>query len=93
MKNYQFIVLNIIGVFFSYAALGMLIYWVFKVEIYLPLELKRSIYIAMGTVFLLPIISFVNIKFGNKRKVSILLGFVYLSLWLIVLVRLVTQLN
>ena len=93
MKKYLFIALNIIGVFFAYCAFGILIYWLFKVEIFLPLELKRSIYMSIGVVFLLPIIAFFIIKFGNKPKVSRLLGFIYLSLWLIVLIRLVTQLN
>jgi len=93
MKNYLFIVLNGVGGFFAYVSLGILIYWIFHVEIFFPPVLKKSVVVAIGTIFLLPAISFVIVKFGNQPKISKIFAFIYLSLWLIDLIRLFALLN
>jgi hypothetical protein len=94
MKNYQFIALNILGIFFAFYALAALICVIFHLDILVPHALQGFyIFSVMGTIILMPIISFVIIKFGNNRKISKLLGFTYLSFWLIVLVILVIQFN
>ncbi len=87
MKNYLFIVLHLIGLFFGYCALGIGVYWLSNTDIPLSSEIKNSTYIALGTFVLLPIIGFICLKYGTGTVINKLLGYFYLSLWLVSVIR------
>jgi hypothetical protein len=93
MKNYIFIAINIVGFFFAYCALDVLVYWLFHEELYFPSEIQKSVFIPIGIIFLLPIISFANIKFANRPKIDRILALIYIILWLIVLIRFIILFN
>lgn len=87
MKKYLFTVLHIIALFLCYVAFGILIYWVFQRHIPLLVTVKNSYFVAIGTFFLLPIIGIVCIKFSEVIKVNRPLGYLYLVLWMVAVMR------
>jgi hypothetical protein len=89
MKKYLFSILHIIAFFLCYVAFGILIFWIFEVYIPLPVKIKNSSFVAIGTFFLLPIIGLACIKFDKVIKGNKQLGHLYLILWIIVVIRFV----
>lgn len=79
--------LHIVDLFLCYVAFGILIYWVFQRDIPLSLTVKNSSFVAIGTFFLLPIMGVVCIKFSEVIRVNRPLGYLYLILWLVAVIR------
>lgn len=69
MKKYLFNVLHIVALFLCYVSFGILIYWIFKIDIPLSIRIKDSSFVAIGTFFLLPIIGLICIKFSKDNDV------------------------
>lgn len=87
MKNSLFIVLHIVALFLCYVVVGILIYWIFQINIPLPTKIRNSSFVAIGTFFLLPVIGGICIKFCKVFKGNKPLGYLYLILWIIALAR------
>ncbi|CAN5429918.1 hypothetical protein BH09BAC6_BH09BAC6_22940 [soil metagenome] len=94
MKRHVLIVANVFGSCFVLYALVVLYCWVFHVDIFVPKEL-RILFMSMviGMIILIPIISFVMILWGKQVGFRRLLPIIYLVFWLIVLTKLLTDLN
>src|ERR1700761_2839398 len=95
LKSYYFITLNIIGNVFSMYALGVIVAWIFKFhDYYIPQK-----YNMFGAIFIMslivstPIISLIILRFWGQFKFGKFLGFTYLALWLVVMIRMFTLLN
>ena len=86
MKKYLFIVLHIIGIFFGYIALGVVVKWIFDIS--LPTvsgsPLKK---VALGVVYILPILGFICLRFGKSQRFNKILGYTYIVLWVLVMIR------
>jgi len=86
IKNFILIFLQLVGMFFFYGALGILLHWGFSINLPCPANLKNEEYFAKGFFILLPIIGFFTIKFGT-RKIYKILGYVYIVGWVTILIR------
>lgn len=89
MEKFLFSILHVIALFLFYVAFGILIYWVFEIDIPFPVRIKNSSFVAIGTFFLLPIIGLICIKFSKVTRVNRALGYLYLALWMISVIRFV----
>lgn len=86
MKNFILIFLQLVGAFFFYGALGIILHWGFSFHLPCPSNLKNDEYFAKGVFIILPIIGFFSIKFG-MRKIYKILGYVYIVGWVTVIIR------
>ena len=78
--------LHILGIFFGYIALGVVVKWIFDIS--LPTVSGSSIkQVALGVVYILPILGFVCLKFGKPQKSNKILGYISIVLWVLVMVR------
>jgi hypothetical protein len=93
MKSYQFIALNIVAIIFSFFALGVLLCWIFPVDIFFPDKFPGPIITVEGMIIFMPAIIYFIVKFGKPPKVGIISGIIYLSFWIAVLIRLITLFN
>jgi hypothetical protein len=81
-----------VTLFLSYAAFGILIYWLFEIDIPLSIEVRNSSFIGIGVFLLLPIMGMACIKFNEVIKGNKALGYLYLILWMIAIIRFVSTL-
>lgn len=86
MKNFTLIILQLVGVFFFYGTLGIVLQWGFSFNLPCPSNLKNDEYFAKGVFIILPIIGFYSIKFGTL-KIYKILGYVYIVGWGTVIIR------
>lgn len=86
MKNFTLIFLQLVGVFFFYGALGIILHWGFSINLPCPANLKNDEYFAKGVFIILPIIGFFAIKFG-PRKIYKISGYIYIVGWVTIIIR------
>lgn len=86
MKSFALFVLHLYGVILAYIALGVAWYWFFKSYVPFPKQLQDSIFLIFGVYFILPVLGvmYVRVRYFNYCKI---LGFVYIVLWAIALLR------
>jgi hypothetical protein len=94
MKSPYFIALNVFGIIFSIYALLIVVSWISNFDLFFPNKYQVLVRVSgMALIVLVPIVSFIILKFGTQYKFGKLLGYTYLTLWLVVLIRIFTLLN
>lgn len=88
-NNLLFIIVHTLALFLSYAAVCIIIYHWFKIDVPFPETIKNSNFLAIGTFFLLPVLGVVCIRYHANFLLR-LIGYVYVMLWLLVMLRLLS---
>jgi len=86
MKNTACLLLKIIGLIFLYGAIGVLLYWIFR--IHLPLySFMNTWYFASGEFIVLPSIGYLLVNKFSANPSSKFFGLTYIAAWGIVVLR------
>jgi hypothetical protein len=72
---------------FGFFAFGVLVYWLFNIDILLLPEIKNSVYVAIGTFVLLTIAGIICILFKSYFHLNRIIGCAFILLWVIVVTR------
>lgn len=91
MRDFFFVTFQIVGLVLLYGAMCVIFAWMFNFYLPLPAILNESILFAQIILIVFPIIGGLSIKFG-VRKVYVIVGYVYVAIWGLVMLRVVAGL-
>lgn len=91
-NQFYFLPIYILGAFFGYIALAIVIYQWFGVHLPWPKSLSNNVPVAIGTFIILPILAVLLItsKQNHKRRI---IGYILILIWFLALIRLLTLFN
>jgi hypothetical protein len=88
MKRYSILFLHGIGIFLAYVAIGVILKWIFEISIPVPFgSIVKSVALAVAVLILMPVIGVISIKFSGSKKIDKIIGYAYLILWVLVILR------